>query len=209
MANENPSVRELNDQTIVDLFNASLVVQNAVEKNGVETVLMTSVELREKVAYAAVHLAKLLQSNKKSVLIMNLDYHTSEYIESFFSAPEEKKEFIEVLDSEDYLSEAIFKTQYSGLDFTVIEEYDDREFINLMLSSDLKERLVPIREYYDVILLVGPNHKTFLKYGNIFNLADAVIPVVDAKKNKGSELKQLVDEYRGFNLRSLGVLRGK
>ena len=209
MANENPSVRELNDQTIVDLFNASLVIQNAVEKNGVETVLMTSVELREKVAYAAVHLAKLLQSNKKSVLIMNLDYHTSEYIESFFSAPEEKKEFIEVLDSEDYLSEAIFKTQYSGLDFTVIEEYDDREFINLMLSSDLKERLVPIREYYDVILLVGPNHKTFLKYGNIFNLADAVIPVVDAKKNKGSELKQLVDEYRGFNLRSLGVLRGK
>ncbi|HJE20116.1 MAG TPA: hypothetical protein K8V35_07170 [Aliicoccus persicus] len=209
MANENPSVRELNDQTIVDLFNASLVVQNAVEKNGVETVLMTSVELREKVAYAAVHLAKLLQSNKKSVLIMNLDYHTSEYIESFFSAPEEKKEFIEVLDSEDYLSEAIFKTQYSGLDFTVIEEYDDREFINLMLSSDLKERLVPIREYYDVILLVGPNHKTFLKYGNIFNLADAVIPVVDAKKNKGSELKQLVDEYRGFNLRNLGVLRGK
>lgn len=209
MANENPSVRELNDQTIVDLFNASLVVQNAVEKNGVETVLMTSVELREKVAYAAVHLAKLLQSNKKSVLIMNLDYHTSEYIESFFSAPEEKKEFIEVLDSENYLSEAIFKTQYSGLDFTVIEEYDDREFINLMLSSDLKERLVPIREYYDVILLVGPNHKTFLKYGNIFNLADAVIPVVDAKKNKGSELKQLVDEYRGFNLRSLGVLRGK
>ena len=209
MANENPSVRELNDQTIVDLFNASLVVQNAVEKNGVETVLMTSVELREKVAYAAVHLAKLLQSNKKSVLIMNLDYHTSEYIESFFSAPEEKKEFIEVLDSEDYLSEAIFKTQYSGLDFTVIEEYDDREFINLMLSSDLKERLVPIREYYDVILLVGPNHKTFLKYGNIFNLVDAVIPVVDAKKNKGSELKQLVDEYRGFNLRNLGVLRGK
>ena len=209
MANENPSVRELNDQTIVDLFNASLVVQNAVEKNGVETVLMTSVESREKVAYAAVHLAKLLQSNKKSVLIMNLDYHTSEYIESFFSAPEEKKEFIEVLDSEDYLSEAIFKTQYSGLDFTVIEEYDDREFINLMLSSDLKERLVPIREYYDVILLVGPNHKTFLKYGNIFNLADAVIPVVDAKKNKGSDLKQLVDEYRGFNLRSLGVLRGK
>src|SRR5699024_2461417 len=130
-ANENPSVRELNDQTIVDLFNASLVIQNAVEKNGVETVLMTSVELREKVAYAAVHLAKLLQSNKKSVLIMNLDYQTSEYIESFFSAPEEKKEFIEVLDSEDYLSEAIFKTQYSGLDFTVIEEYDDREFINL------------------------------------------------------------------------------
>ena len=209
MANENPSVRELNDQTIVDLFNASLVVQNAVEKNGVETVLMTSVELREKVAKAAVHLAKLLQSNKKSVLILNLDYQTSEFIESYFTAPEEKKEFIEVLDSEDYLSEAIFKTQYSGLDFTVIEEYDDREFINLMLSSDLKERLVPIREYYDVILLVGPNHKTFLKYGNIFNLADAVIPVVDAKKNKGSELKQLVDEYRGFNLRNLGVLRGK
>lgn len=209
MANENPAVRELNEQTIVDLFNASLVVQNAVEKNNVEIVLMTSVASREKVAKAVVHLAKLLQSNKKSVLILNLDYQTSEFIESYFTAPEEKKEFIEVLDSEDYLSEAIFKTQYSGLDFTVIEEYEDRAFINLMLSSNLKERLVPIKEYYDVVLLVGPEHKTFLKYGNIFNLADAIIPVVNAKKNKGEDLKRLVDEYRGFNLRSLGVLRGK
>lgn len=209
MATENQAVREMNDQTIVDLFNASLVVQNAVEKDDVETVLMTSVNSRDKVVYAAVHLAKLIQANKKSVLIMNLDYKSSEYLESFFMSSEDGKEFIDVLESDSYLSESIFKSQYPGLDYTVIEDYEDRAFINLMLSSNMKERIVPIREYYDVILLIGPEHKSFLKYGNIFNMADAIIPVVNTKKNNSADLKKFVDEYRAFNLKSFGVLRGK
>ena len=84
MAAENPSVRQVNDQTTVDLFNASLVIQNAIEKEQVDTVLMTSVSHRDKVAYATVHLAKLLQSVDKKVLVLNLDHHTSEYVESYF-----------------------------------------------------------------------------------------------------------------------------
>lgn len=209
MSEVNPAVREMNDQTIVDLFDASLVVQNAVEKEGVETVLLTSVASRDKVARAAAHLGKLLQSNKKSVLIMNLDYKVSEYFESYFMPSEEGKEFIDVLESDGYLSEAIFKSQYPGLDFTAIEEYEDRAFINLMLSSNMKERMIPIKEYYDVILMIGPEHKKFMKYGNLFNMADAIIPVVDAKKNNAGDLRRFVDEYRAFGLKSFGVLRGK
>ena len=209
MAMENPGLRPMNDQTIVDLFDASLVVQTAVEKEGIDTVLLTSVNQRDKVAYAAVHLAKLIQSNDKKVLILNLDYQTSEYIESFFQTHDESKEFIDALEEKGYLSEAIFHSQYPGLDFTVIEEYEDRAFINLMLSSGTKEKLVPLREFYDVIIMVGPEHGSFMKYGNIFNMAEVVIPVVDAKKNNSNALRALVDDYRAFGVQSLGVLRGK
>lgn len=209
MATENPGVRQINDQSIVDLFDASLVLQTAVEKEGIDTVLLTSVNQRDKVAYAAVHLAKLLQSVDKKVLILNLDYNTSEYIESFFQTHDESKEFIDALEEKGYLSEAIFHSHYPGLDFTVIEEYEDRSFINLMLSSDMKEKLVPLREYYDVLMMLGPEHSSFMKYGNIFNMAEAVITVVDAKKNNSRDLRALVDDYRAFGLKSLGVLRGK
>lgn len=209
MATENPSVRQVNDQTIVDLFDASLVIQTTVENKGIDTVLLTSVNQRDKVAYAAVHLAKLLQSIDKKVLILNLDYQSSEYIESYFQTHDESKEFIDALEEKGYLSDAIFHSHYPGLDFTVIEEYEDRAFINLMLSSDMKEKLVPLREFYDVILMVGPEHGSFMKYGNIFNMAEAVIPVVDAKKNNLDALRTLVDEYRSFGLKSLGVLRGR
>lgn len=209
MATENPSVRQVNDQSIVDLFDASLVIQTAVEKEGTDTVLLTSVNHRDKVAYATVHLAKLLQSVDKKVLILNLDYKTSEYVETYFQTHDESKEFIDALEEKGYLSDAIFHSQYPGLDFTVIEEYEDRAFINLMLSSGMKEKLVPLREFYDVILMIGPEHGSFMKYGNIFNMAEAVIPVVDVKKNNLDTLRALVDDYRAFGLKSLGVLRGK
>lgn len=197
---------EIDDSILQPLYETSIIVKNGLEEKGYKTVLFSSVAEREATAEAAVHVGYLLTELKKKVLIVNLDHKNAGVVDGYLQA-EKGASLISQLKESAYISEAIAQTQYSNLDLLGIEDITDHEFVSAVNDYDLKSKLQPLANYYDVLIVVGPETETFNYYANILELVDSSITVVNSRKNDRKRLKSHIDKFRVFNIRSFGIIR--
>lgn len=197
---------EIDDSILQRLYETSIVIKNGIEEKGYKSVLFSSIAERAATAEAAVHVGYLLTQLKKKVLIVNLDQKNSEMVDGYLQADKEAS-LLSQLKKSAYISEAIAQSQYSNLDLLEIEDISDDEFVNAVNEYDLKSKLKPLTNYYDVLIVIGPEKETFNYYANILELVDSAVTVVNGRKNDRKRLKSYIDKFRVFNIRSFGIIR--
>ena len=200
------SANEISENTLSHLYETAIVIKNGVEVGDYKSVLFSSIDNREATIESAVHIGFLLTQLKKKVLLVNLDHHNSGCINEYLQT-EKRAALISQLKNSAYISEAITRTQYDNLDAVGIEEIDEDEFATTVNQYDLKSKLQPLTNYYDLLMIVGPEMKSFNYYANIYELSDSAVTIVNSKNNDKDLLKKHVDKFKVFNIRSFGILR--
>lgn len=200
------STNEISENTLSHLYETAIVIKNGVEEGNHKSVLFSSIDNRKATIESAVHISFLLTQLKKKVLLVNLDHHNTDCINEYLQT-EEKPKLISQLKSSSYISEAISRTQYENLDTIGIEEIDEDEFATTVNQYDLKSKLQPLTNYYDLLIIVGPEKKHFNYYANVYELSDSAITIVNSKNNDKNLLKKHIDKFKVFNIRSFGILR--
>src|SRR5699024_1180032 len=117
-------------------------------------VVYSSSDNREATIESAVYIGFLLTQLKKKVLLVNLDHHNTGCINEYLQI-ENNAALISQLKSSAYISEAITRTQYDDFDTMGIEEIDEDEFATTVNQYDLKSKLQPLTNYYDLLIVVG------------------------------------------------------
>lgn len=197
---------EMDETVLQNLYETSIVVKNGLEERGYKSVLFSSLTEREATAEAAVHIGYLLTQLKKKVLIVNLDYQSSNMIEGYLHADKESSLIAQLKESA-YISEAIAQSQYTDLDLIGIEEIDENEFVSAVNNYDLKSKLKPLTNYYDALIVVGPGENFSKYHANILELVDSAVTIVNSKRNDRKRLKSYMDKFKVFNIRSFGIIR--
>ena len=197
---------EISENTLSHLYETAIVIKNGVEEGNYKSVLFSSIDNREATIESAVHIGFLLTQLKKKVLLVNLDHQNSGCINEYLQT-EKKATLISQLRNSAYISEAITRTQYENLDSIGIEEIDEDEFATTVNQFDLKSKLQPLTNYYDLLIIVGPETKKFNYYANVYELSDSAVTVVNSKNNDKDLLKKHIDKFKVFNIRSFGILR--
>ena len=200
------STNEISENTLSHLYETAIVIKNGVEEGNYKSVLFSSIDNREATIESAVHIGFLLTQLKKKVLLVNLDHHNSGCINEYLQT-EKRAALISQLKNSAYISEAITRTQYENFDTIGIEEIDEDEFATTVNQYDLKSKLQPLTNYYDLLIIVGPEMKSFNYYANVYELSDSAITIVNSKNNDKNLLKKHIDKFKVFNIRSFGILR--
>ncbi|MFD2830017.1 ParA family protein [Corticicoccus populi] len=200
------SRQEIDDKILKKLYDSAIVVKNGIEERGYKSVLFSSLSEREATAEAAVHIGYLLTQLKKKVLIVNLNHKSSDLVDGYLKA-DKGASLIKQLKESAYISEAIAQSQYSNLDLIEIEEVTSDEFVSAVNEYDLKSKLSPLTNYYDVLIVIGPGEEHFSYYANILELVDSAVTIVNSRKNDRKRLKTYMDKFKVFNIRSFGIIR--
>ncbi|WP_020006181.1 AAA family ATPase [Salinicoccus albus] len=188
------------------LYNAAKSIINRSENDSVESILFTSNNDPAGVCAAASHIAHLLTQLNRRVLIINLDLNASGALGAYFE-DDERSRLIDTISHSSYLSEAIQPSQYEDLDYIEIETVEKETYIGLLNKKDIKTKLVPLKNYYDYVLLIGPESDEFEHYANIFELADAAVTISKDKTSDYRKIKSHMDKFSLFNVKSFGIIR--
>ena len=195
------------DATVLDvLYNSAKSILNTSEEKGLGTVLFSSVNDAEGTFKAASHISYILTQLERKVLLVNLDLGHTDGLGTYFET-DGSKTLVETVSSSYYLSEAIQQTQYENLDVIALEEVGEPEFIEVLNTKDIKSKLNPLKNYYDLVLLIGPEAERFEHYSNIFELADGTVTVSRDKTSNYKDLKRHIDKLGLFNIVSFGIIR--
>lgn len=200
------SANDISENTLSHLYETAIVIKNGMEEENYKSVLFSSIDNREATIESAVHIGYLLTQLNKKVLLVNLDHHNSGCINEYLQI-EKRASLISQLKSSAYISEAISQTQYENFDSIGIEAIDEDEFATTVNQYDLKSKLQPLTNYYDLLIVVGPETKSFNYYANIYELSDSAITITNSKNNDKNLLKKHIDKFKVFNIRSFGILR--
>ncbi len=199
-------VHDLNPQTLDALYNPAKSILNSSEKKDMGAVLFSSVNDAEGTFNAACHISYIFTQLEKKVLVLNLDLYNYTGLNRYFETSGDKT-LIETITVSSYLSEAIQQTQYENLDIISLEEVKEQVFIEMLNTNDIKSRLNPLKNYYDLVLIIGPEAQNFEQYANIFELADSAVTVSKDKTSDYKALKHHIDKLGLFNIVSFGIIR--
>ncbi|WP_052256882.1 ParA family protein [Salinicoccus sp. YB14-2] len=198
--------REISEDILSDLYETAIVIKNGVDERQYDSMLVSSIDNREATIEAAVHIGYLLTQFKKKVLLVNLDpeniYTIDEYLD-----PDKEADLISQLKHSSYISESISRSQYENFDSVGVEKITEDDFATTVNQYDLKSKLQPLTNYYDLMIVVGPEADKFNYYANILELVDSALTVVNNKTNDRRLLKKHMDKFRVFNIRSFGIIR--
>ncbi|HLQ97114.1 MAG TPA: AAA family ATPase [Candidatus Dormibacteraeota bacterium] len=197
---------DLDVKVLDNLYNAAKSILNASEKKNLSTVLFTSFNDAEGTLISASHIAYLLTQLSKKVLLINLDLNHPENLSKYLEM-DENITMIDVIGKSSYLSEAIQQTQYDKLDVIHLGEIDEANFLEVLNTKDIKSRLSPLNNYYDMVFLIGPEATKFGQYANIFELTESAVTVSKDKTSNYKGLKHHIDKLGLFNIVSFGIIR--
>lgn len=198
--------RKIDDSVLNRLYEPAMVIKNGIEEKGYNSVLFSSVDERTATVEAAVHISYLLTQLNKKVLVVNLDYRNLNLLKDYLE-PNKNPSLISQLKESAYISESIAQTQYANLDLIEVEEISDDEFATTVNDFDFKSKLQPITNYYDVLIVIGPETASFEYYANVYELADSALTIVNDQRNGRKALKAHVDKLGLFNIRSFGIIK--
>src|SRR5699024_2877697 len=103
---------------------------------------------------------------EKKVLLVNLDLGHVDGLGTYFET-DGAKTLVETVSNSYYLSEAIQQTQYENLDVIALEEVGEPEFIEVLNTRDIKSKLNPLKNYYDLVLIIGDRKSTRLNSSHV------------------------------------------
>src|SRR5699024_6182764 len=189
--------RDLDARVLDVLYNSAKSILNTSEEKGLGTVLFSSVNDAEGTFKAASHISYILTQLERKVLLVNLDLGHTDGLGTYFET-DGAKTLVETVSSTYYLSEAIQQTQYENLDVIALEEVGEPEFIEVLNTKDIKAKLHPLKNYYDLVLVIGPETQKFEHYSNIFELADGTVTVSKDKTSDYKALKRHIDKLGLF-----------
>lgn len=198
--------QDLDSQILDALYDSAKSVLNVSEQKNLGTVLFTSVNDAIGTMTASVHISYILTQLRKKVLLVNLDLKNPSALEHYFDISEGSK-LIETINQSSYLSEAIQQTQYENLDVITLEEVEESEFIEVLNTKSIKTKLNPLKNYYDLVLIIGPEANNFEHYSNIFELAESAVTVSKDKTSDFRKVKSHIDKLGLFNMVSFGIIR--
>lgn len=199
-------IQDLDSQILDALYDSAKSVLNVSEQKNLGTVLFTSVNDAIGTMTASVHISYILTQLRKKVLLVNLDLKNPSALELYFDISGGSK-LIETINQSSYLSEAIQQTQYENLDVITLEEVEESEFIEVLNTKSIKTKLNPLKNYYDLVLIIGPEANDFEHYSNIFELAESAVTVSKDKTSDFRKVKSHVDKLGLFNIASFGIIR--
>lgn len=199
-------VQDLNPQILDALYNPAKSILNVSEQKDLGTVLFTSVNDAYGTMTAATHISYILTQLKKKVLLINLDLNNPDGLNHYFEISGDRK-LIETIHESSYLSEAIQQTQYENLDVITLEDIEEPEFIEVLNNKNIKAKLNPLKNYYDLVMLIGPEAKQFEHYSNIFELSESAVTLSRDKTSNYRQVKQHMDKLGLFNMVSFGIIR--
>ena len=197
---------DLDAQVLDSLYNSAKSILNTCEKNELSAVLFTSINDAEGTLTAAAHIGYILTQLKKKVLVINMDLNNPGEPGKYFERNHDET-LNDVVTKSSYLSEAIQQTQYENYDTINIGKIDEQHFLEILNTKDIKSKLNPLKNYYDAILIIGPEAKNFEHYSNIFELADGTVTVSRDKTSNYKDLKRHIDKLGLFNIVSFGIIR--
>ncbi|WP_411843705.1 AAA family ATPase [Salinicoccus sp. HZC-1] len=199
-------VHDLEPQILDALYNSAKSILNVSEKRELGTVLFTSVNDDEGTITAASHISYILTQLEKKVLLVNLDLNKPDGLNYYFETSRDRK-LIETISASSYLSEAIQQTQYENLEVITIEDVEEPAFIDILNTKNIKAKLNPLKNYYDLVLLIGPEAEQFEHYSNIFELAESAVTVSKDETSDYRKVKRHIDKLGLFNMVSFGIIR--
>ncbi|AKG73416.1 tyrosine-protein kinase family protein [Salinicoccus halodurans] len=199
-------VQDLEPQILDALYNSAKSILNVSEQKELGAVLFTSVNDGEGTMTAASHISYILTQLEKKVLLINLDLNNPQGLNNYFEVSGDQK-LIEIINASPYLSEAIQQTQYENLDVISLEEVDEEDFIEVLNTKNIKTKLNPLKNYYDMVFLIGPEAEQFEHYSNIFELAEGAVTVSRDKTSDYRKVKRHIDKLGLFNMVSFGIIR--
>lgn len=197
---------DLDTQVLDSLYNSAKSILNTCEKNDLSAVLFTSINDAEGALTATTHIGYILTQLKKKILVINMDLNNPENLEKYLEKNNDET-LIDVVTKSSYLSEAIQQTQYENLDTINLGQTDQQRFLEILNTKDIKSKLNPLKNYYDVVLIIGPEAKDFEQYSNIFELADGAVTLSRDKTSNYKDLKHHIDKLGLFNIVSFGIIR--
>lgn len=197
---------DLDTQVLDSLYNSAKSILSTCEKNGLSAVLFTSINDAEGALTATTHIGYILTQLKKKILVINMDLNNPENLEKYLEKNNDET-LIDVVTKSSYLSEAIQQTQYENLDTINLGQTDQQRFLEILNTKDIKSKLNPLKNYYDVVLIIGPEAKDFEQYSNIFELADGAVTLSRDKTSNYKDLKHHIDKLGLFNIVSFGIIR--
>ena len=198
--------QDLEPQILDSLYNSAKTIINVAAQKDLGTVLFTSVNDKKGTKTVASHISYILTQLEKKVLLINLDLNNPDGLNAYFNISNDGK-LIETVNTSSYLSEAIQQTQYENLDVISLGEVEETEFIEILNTKDIKRKLNPLKNYYDMVLLIGPEAEQFEHYSNIFELAESSVTVSRDKTSDYKALKRHIDKLGLFNIVSFGIIR--
>ncbi|TVT28892.1 hypothetical protein FO441_01015 [Salinicoccus cyprini] len=193
-------------EILENLQTATKVIRNTMGRNGLQTLLVSSVNDSSGVAEAATHIAYLMVQLGQRILLINMDCTMEEHVVSRLQ-PEKGDKLLKTLAGSPYMSEAIKQTQYDELNYIGIEDVDDKELMDIIDGSNLDSRLNPLRNYFDTIIIIGPDYERYERYSSIFETADSLVTISKDNTSDYRKLRTYLNESDLFKLYSLGVIR--
>lgn len=201
-----PILKEISEDTLDKLYDAAMAIKNGAEESDYKSVLFSSMDNREATLEAAIHIGYFLVQLKKKILIVNFDSVNNQHINEYLEL-NKGVDLISQLRHSAYISESIARSQYENLDLMGIEEISEDEFATIANHYNLKNKLKPLTNYYDLMIVIGPEADTFNYYANIMEITDCAITVVNSRKNNKKALKSHLEKFEVFNIRSFGIIR--
>ena len=188
------------------LYDTAMAIRSNNHDNTNNKNLFSSINQKEAVVEAAVHIAYILTELKDKVLIVNLDSSSTETVEKYIHS-NAKPNLFTTLEHSIFLSDAINHTKYERLDIIHVEGLEKQELLKRFSQHNLLSKVSHLKSYYNHIFLIGPEFQSMENYGAILELADTAVTVISSKKNDRHELNHYLQKINLFNVKSFGILR--